>query len=277
MIILSTTSDKVQVVLGGSVTTNQLKCFVSYTDTTTTSVTPGRNALVTNNTTPVDLVTSPASSTQRLVSYLSVYNSDTVSSTVTINLYTTSTTYKLITMTLSSGERIEYQQGEGFKVFATNGSFKTTPNSIGSPFSTEIQHTMLNGDVSVSTTSYSDVTGLSFPVLANKRYYFKFDIITTSQTTAVGQGWSINGPTFSNLMYYSFYAASATAALYNNGVSTYNTGTVTANNATRGIGFIEGIIDTTSSGNVIASARSESNGLTVTAKAGSVVFYQQLT
>ena len=35
MIILSTTSDKVQVVLGGSVTTNQLKCFVSYTDTTT--------------------------------------------------------------------------------------------------------------------------------------------------------------------------------------------------------------------------------------------------
>ena len=41
--------------------------------------------------------------------------------------------------------------------------------------------------------------------------------------------------------------------------------------------FIEGIIDTTNSGNVVASARSESNGLTVTAKAGSVVFYQQLT
>lgn len=277
MIILSTTSDKVQIVLGGSVTTNQLKCFVSYTDTTTTSVTPGRNALVTNNTTAVDLVTSPSSSTQRLVSYLSVYNSDTVSATVTINLYTTSTTYKLITMTLSSGERIEYQQGEGFKVFAANGSFKTTPNSIGSPFSTEIQHTMLNGDVSVSTTSYSDVTGLSFPVLANKRYYFKFDIVTTSQSTATGQGWSINGPTFSSLMYYSFYAASASAVQYNNGISTYNTGTVTANNATKAIGFIEGIINTTNSGNVVASARSETNGLTVTAKAGSVVFYQQLT
>ena len=52
---------------------------------------------------------------------------------------------------------------------------------------------------------------------------------------------------------------------------------MTAANATRGIGFIEGIIDTTNSGNVIASARSEANGLTVTAKAGSVVFYQQLT
>jgi hypothetical protein len=78
-------------------------------------------------------------------------------------------------------------------------------------------------------------------------------------------------------MYYSFYASSTTAAQYNNGVSTYNTGTVTSNNATRAIGFIEGIIDTTNSGNVIASARSETNGLTVTAKAGSVVFYQQLT
>jgi len=276
MIILSTTSDKVQVVLGSSVTTNQLKCFVSYIDTTTTSVTPGRNALVTNNTTAVDLVTSPSSSTQRLVSYLSVYNSDTVSSIVTINLYTTSTTYKLITMTLSSGERLEYQQGEGFKVFASNGSFKTTPNAIGSPFSTEIQHTMIGGDVSMNGTTFTDMTGLSFPVLANKRYWFKFDIVTTSQATTVGHAWSINGPTFSNLMYYSFYAGSSTLAQYNNGVSTYNTGTVTANNATRGIGFIEGIIDTTESGDVVASARSE-NISSVTAKAGSVVFYQKLT
>jgi len=276
MIILTTTSDKIQVVLGGSVTTNQLKCFASYTDTTTTSVTPGRNALVTNNTTDVDLVPSPASSTQRLVSYLSVYNSDTVSSTVTINLYTTSTTYKLITMTLSSGERIEYQQGEGFKVFASNGSFKTTPNAIGSPFSTEIQHTMLSGDVSVSTTSYSDVTGLSFPVLANKRYWFKFDIVTTSQTTAVGQGWSINGPTFSNLMYYSFYASSTTAAQYNNGVSSYDFGTTTSNNAVRGLAMIEGTVDTSAAGTLIGRFRSE-NTNTVTAKAGSVVFYQQLT
>lgn len=276
MIILSTTSDKVQVVLGGSVTTNQLKCFVSYTDTTTSSVTPGRNALVTNNTTAVDLVTSPSSSTQRLVSYLSVYNSDTVSATVTINLYTTSTTYKLITMTLLTGERIEYQQGEGFKVFTSNGSFKTSPNAIGSPFSTEIQHTMLSGDVVMNGTSFVDMTGLSFPVLANKRYWFKFCIITTSAAISTGHAWSINGPTFSNLMYYSSYASSTTAVQYNNGVSTYNTGTVTANNATRAIGTIEGIIDTTASGDVVASARSE-NVNTVTAKAGSVIFYQQLT
>ena len=276
MIILTTTSDKIQVVLGGSVTTNQLKCFASYTDTTTTSVTPGRNALVTNNTTDVDLVPSPASSTQRLVSYLSVYNSDTVSSTVTINLYTTSTTYKLITMTLSSGERIEYQQGEGFKVFASNGSFKTTPNAIGSPFSTEIQHTMLSSDQTMNSTSYADITGLSVSLLANKRYWFRFVIVTTSLSTAVGAGWSINGPAFTNLQYYSWYPASTTAALYNNGVSSYDFGTTTGNNAVRGLAMIEGTVDTSAAGTLIGRFRSE-NTNTVTAKAGSVVFYQQLT
>ncbi len=276
MIILTTTSDKIQVVLGGSVTTNQLKCFASYTDTTTTSVTPGRNALVTNNTTDVDLVPSPASSTQRLVSYLSVYNSDTVSSTVTINLYTTSTTYKLITMTLSSGERIEYQQGEGFKVFASNGSFKTTPNAIGSPFSTEIQHTMLSSDQTMNSTSYADITGLSVSLLANKRYWFKFVIVTTSVSISTGAGWSINGPAFTNLQYYSWYPASTTAALYNNAVSSYDFGTTTSNNAVRGLAMIEGTVDTSAAGTLIGRFRSE-NTNTVTAKAGSVVFYQQLT
>jgi hypothetical protein len=276
MIILTTTSDKIQVVLGGSVTTNQLKCFASYTDTTTTSVTPGRNALVTNNTTDVDLVPSPASSTQRLVSYLSVYNSDTVSSTITINLYTTSTTYKLITITLSSGERIEYQQGEGFKVFASNGSFKTTPNAIGSPFSTEIQHTMLSSDQTMNSTSYADITGLSVSLLANKRYWFKFVIVTTSVSTSTGAGWSINGPAFTNLQYYSWYPSSTTAALYNNAVSSYDFGTTTGNNAVRGLATIEGTVDTSASGTLIGRFRSE-NTNTVTAKAGSVVFYQQLT
>ena len=48
------------------------------------------------------------------------------------------------------------------------------------------------------------------------------------------------------------------------------------NNATRGIVAIEGIIDASASGNVIGRIASE-NANTSTAKAGSVVFYQQLT
>jgi hypothetical protein len=276
MITLSTTSDKIQVVLNNAVTTNQLKCFASYTDTTTSSITPGRNALTTNGITAVNLVASPGSSTQRLISYLSVYNTDTTSAIVTVNLNTASTTYTLFTTILGVGERFEYQQGEGFKVFASNGTVKTTPNAIGPVESTIINHTMLATDVSMTGTSFVDIAGLSFSVLANKRYWFKFTIVTTSAAASVGHAWSINGPSFNNLMYYSFYPSSTTATQYNNGVSTYNTGVVTANNATKGLGFIEGIIEPSINGTIIASARSE-NVSSVTAKAGSVVFYQQLT
>lgn len=275
MIILSTTTDKVQVVLNTAVTTNQLKCFASYTDTTTTSLTPGRNALTTNNTTAVDLVSSPASSTQRLVSYMNVYNTDTVLATVTINLYTTSTTYKLFTTTLATGERIEYQQGEGFKVFTSDGSYKETPNAIGAPVTNTINHVMLSSDVPTTSTSYVDITGLSTPLLANKRYWFRFVIVTTTTATSTGAGFSINGPAFTNLQYYSWYPSAPTAIQYNNANSAYDVGVTTGLSAARGLAFIEGTVDTSAVGTLIGRIRTEVN--TATAKAGSVLFYQQLT
>lgn len=275
MIILSTTSDKVQVVLDATVTTNQLKCFASYTDTTTTSITPSRNALTTNNTTAVDLVASPGSSTQRLVSYISVYNTDTVSATVTINLYTTSTTYKLFTTTLAVGERVEYQQGEGFKVFTSDGSYKETPNAIGAPVTNVINHVMLSSDVPTTSTSYVDITGLSVSLLANKRYWFKFVIVTTTTITSTGAGFSINGPAFTNLQYYSWYPSSTTGVQYNNANSAYDVGTTPGNSAARGLATIEGTVDTSAAGTLIGRIRTEVN--TATAKAGSVLFYQQLT
>ena len=276
MLILSATTDKIQVVLGGNVTTSQLRCYSSYNDTTTTSIAPGRIVTLTNNTTPVDIVASPSASTQRLVSYMSVYNSDTVSSTVAINLNNGSTNYELFETTLGTGERLEYQSGEGFKVFTSDGSIKLTPNSIGSPVSNKILSTMISSDVTTTGTSYANITGLSFPVVAGKRYWFKFVIVNTSASNSTGSGFSINGPSFSNLMYWSYYPSSTTAAQYNNAVSTYDSGVITGNNATRGLVTIEGIIDASASGNVIGRIASE-NANTSTAKAGSVVFYQQLT
>ena len=116
MLILSTTTDKIQVVLSGNVTTSQLRCYSSYNDTTTTSIVPGRNVTLTNNTTAVDLVASPSASTQRVISYLSVYNADTASATVTINVVSSSTSYSVFITTLSAGEKLEYQQGHVYYI-----------------------------------------------------------------------------------------------------------------------------------------------------------------
>jgi hypothetical protein len=277
MLILSTTSDKIQVVLTGSVTANQLKCYAAYNDTTTTSITPGRNVTLTNNTTAVDLVTSPASSTQRVVSYLSVYNTDTASSTVTINIVSSSTSYAVFVTTLAVGEKIEYQQGEGFRVLASDGTVKIVPNAQGLPASSVLQNSFLSADVTTTSTSLTDITGLSFSVTAGKSYWFKFSIAATTTSTADGYGWSINGPTATYLAYHSYYPSSTTNMVYNNGLSTYNSPSTSTANApvTPTMIWIEGILTPSANGTLIGRFRSEA-GNVVAAKKGSVVFYQQL-
>ena len=279
MLILSTTTDKIQVVLAGNVTTNQLKCYAAYNDTTTASITPGRNVSLTNNTTAVDLVTSPAASTQRVVSYLSVYNTDTANATVTVNLVSSSTNYALYKATLLPGEKLEYQQGDGFKTIDTNGSIKIIPNQTGPPSSLVLTSTLISADVTNTTVSYADITGLSFSVTAFRQYYFKFAIPFTTNIASNGAAFSINGPSNINLAYYSYYPSSTNVIQYYSGTSTYDTpaaavaniGTITA------IAFIEGIITPSVNGTVIGRFRSETaGGNSIVVKAGSVVFYQEI-
>lgn len=83
---LTTTNDKIQIVLGGSVTTNQLQCLTTYKVYTTTTTTDGKRATNTNNTTDVDLAGAPSSGETYDIQNINVYNADTVSQTVTIKL-----------------------------------------------------------------------------------------------------------------------------------------------------------------------------------------------
>jgi len=86
MIILSETTDNLQVVLGGAVTTNQLQCFTSWRDRTATTFVAGRTGINTNSTTDFKLRSSSASSTKRKINIYSIYNNATVSRTVIIKI-----------------------------------------------------------------------------------------------------------------------------------------------------------------------------------------------
>lgn len=83
---LTTTSDKLQIVLGGAITTNQLQCLTTYKIYTTTTTVDGKVAINTNNTTDVDLAGAPASGETYDIQNINVYNKDTVAQTVTIKL-----------------------------------------------------------------------------------------------------------------------------------------------------------------------------------------------
>ena len=116
MLVLSQTTDTIQIVLGGAVTTAQLPCVTSWRDITTTAYTPDRTTQTTNNTTPVNIVPAPSASTQRVVDYVNVYNADTVNADVTILYNDNGTTYVLFDATLVTGGRLEYTSENGWQV-----------------------------------------------------------------------------------------------------------------------------------------------------------------
>lgn len=83
---LTTTNDKLQIVLSGAVTTNQLQCVTSYKIFTTSATTDGKLAVNTNDTTDVNLAGAPSSGEVYDIQNINIFNNDTASATVTIKL-----------------------------------------------------------------------------------------------------------------------------------------------------------------------------------------------
>jgi len=285
MIILNST-DNIQVKLSGSITTNQLECFSSYRDTTTTTITPGRNFLNTNNTTAVNLVGSPAVSTQRVVDYFSIYNADTVSATVTVQFDVSGTPYTLIVATLLTGEKLEYQEGRGFRSLSSIGGLKQGIelgyNDVSGASFAVLASDVTNSNATLNTIA--DVTGLSFAVTSGKTYWFRFVIPYTSAALTTGSRWSINGPAITLLYYESNYnlqyATVGTPGVLsqNYGLTAYDNPAVTnaSSNLSGNLATIEGILIPSATGTLIARFASEIANSAITAKAGAVVFYKQL-
>lgn len=117
---LTTTSDKLQVVLGGAVTTNQLQCVVSYKIYTTTTTTDGQVLINTNNTTDVDLAGAPASGEVYEIQNINIYNADTVSATVTIKIDVSGTEKIVYKGIVGVGDVISWSGEGGWKNTSNN-------------------------------------------------------------------------------------------------------------------------------------------------------------
>jgi len=79
---------------------------------------------VTNGTTPVTIVASPAASTRRIVRTITIYNRDTVSATVTVSFVSGANTRIIIKTAVASGATLILgsSSGEIFILNATNKS-----------------------------------------------------------------------------------------------------------------------------------------------------------
>lgn len=116
MIILSSTTDVLEIVLLGSVTTNQLEVTTAFRDITSTTYTAGRQLSVTNNTTDVAIVSSPVASTSRVVDLINIYNKDTVTQEIIIKFNDNGTDYILYRNFIDPLQTITFIEGTGWSV-----------------------------------------------------------------------------------------------------------------------------------------------------------------
>jgi hypothetical protein len=280
MIILNST-DTLRVALGGTVTTNQLSCFASYRDISSTTHLPNREMIATNNTSNVSLVTAPATDHQKLVDYISVFNPDTVNQVVLIKMFNGSAEFILWSGLLGVGEKVEYNDGVGFQVFTSNGSVKQSQVlGTNNPTVNALTTVYMTGNVvnnNVTPNTLQDVTGLAFAVTAGNTYFFEATIPYTSAATATGSRWTINGPAASLVYYTSEYSLTATTQTVNY-ASAYQI--PAASNATSlaagNVAYISGIVRPSANGTIQVQFASEITNSAITALAGAFLRYQQI-
>lgn len=130
MIRLTTTTQKLQIILGGAVAATQPDILVSWTDTTASAWTGGTTPTVGNSGTAVDICPAPAASTIRTIDLVNVRNNDSASIVATIRFNDNATLYKLVTFTLLTGESLQYTHAGGWCALDANGNRKEVTSSV---------------------------------------------------------------------------------------------------------------------------------------------------
>lgn len=125
MIILNTTTKSLELVLAGSITTNQLAFVASFVDISQvnfglTGADSSNGA--SNDTTVVSMVAAPAADTSRQIKFLSIFNADTAAATVTVQYDDNGTNRTVCKVTLPVGASLVYTDGEGFRVISAAGA-----------------------------------------------------------------------------------------------------------------------------------------------------------
>lgn len=209
MIILASTTDKIQLTTGAAVTCDVHASVVDHTTATDNVVATNQNTAISTATT-TDIVAAPASGNVRNVKTINVRNKHASSSVdVTVIFDANGTDYELYKVTLNSQETLEYVEGVGWFV---------------APAAAKIDVKLLvASDVINATTSFADVTGLTYPVSSAKNYGFQANLIHTNDASTTGSRFGINGPTMTSVIVSTIDTVTTSVT-----ASAHSSGTVTA-------------------------------------------------
>jgi hypothetical protein len=213
VLLLTSTSDKLQVVTSAAVTTDVHASWVDYSAGT---ITPGRTNSAIATATTNDVVAAPAASTQRNIKHLSVRNKHaSTSQDVTVKHTDGTTVVELFKCTLAAGEELVFNDGTGFMVFTAVGALKTADQGNSSQGYTPVwtadgtQPSLGNGSLTGRHVTQGDMVTFSITFAAGStttfgtsNYHFSLPVNATA-----GEKWLANCAVLdTGLQYYTGFA-----------------------------------------------------------------------
>jgi hypothetical protein len=130
MIILDATNKSLTALMDTAAATTNPDVSVSYADITTTTFVPSASDTVLNGTNVVTIVASPASSTQRQVKLVNIFNVDTIAHKITIRYLDNATNRVILSWTLNPGDSLTYTTNSGWVMSDSTGAKKIGTTSL---------------------------------------------------------------------------------------------------------------------------------------------------
>jgi hypothetical protein len=184
MLLLTSTSDLLQVVTDAAVNVDVHASFADYDGT---AVTVGRLNTKISTATTTTVVASPAAATSRNVKSLHIANVHaSLPVTVTLNHTDGTTVVQLESVSLLAGERISYREGVGMRVITAAGFEKVQPPTVA-----PITIKSLSADQSNSTVTPTNVVGLEIECGVGN-WMFEYYLRVQSALTTTGHRFSVN-------------------------------------------------------------------------------------
>jgi hypothetical protein len=286
MLLLASTSDLLRVVTSSTSATDVQVSAMDMNTTTSDRPTGYRANTAISTATTTTIAASPAANTLRTIKTVSIFNRGGSTQVVTV-LHTDGTTVvEIAQATLAPDTCLQYHEAGGWFVKDTQGrDVVVNLTNAGSPITDSDTIVRLTADVvnnNATANTIADVTGLSFPMLANKLYQFEFHIVYDAAATTTGSRWSLawGGVATTKVNYTSEYSLTTTTTTRNallQAADAPSGSNATSAATTNNYAFIYGVIQPNADATLIARFASEIANSAITAKVNSFVRYRQIT
>lgn len=255
-------TDALKIITSAAGTVDAMVDWVEINKTTGALVAYGRDKANISSATTTTLIAVGTNGNVKIPKYFSLRNKDaSLANDVTIEVDVSSTLYEIHKATLATGDLLDWIEGRGF--FQQPSSSKLH------------KYLRVANDVSNSTTSFADVTGLTYPLLSGRKYLIDCVLFHLSAATTTGAQFGYNigaAPTVAQFANISGVTNSVTAGAISLGSATARDTAITAQttgSANVTMTHIAGYIQPSADGTFAIRLVSEVSTSAVTVKAGS--------